>query len=1096
MDSQAQAVVTPGAWGWRRAVGLLLLLGGGVLGNYLALPLFQGFDYVFGTILVLITLALYGVGWGVVAALVAASYTLILWGHPYALVWYAGEAVFVGILLRRAKSRNLILFEAIYWPLVGAPLIWVMLHLVGGLDAPVTMAVILKQWVNGIGNALGASIVLALLPAPGRRAAERRTYELSHLLFTCLAGVAIAPAILVMALYGREVRRSVEGDIAGEVTTLSSEMVSDALDLLHRHTRMLQGMMQQLHVSPEGAEARLQAVGAVVRVAMPDVQALRLVDAQGRVLASYPAEESAAELSAELAALFRRARNTEHWTAGLAPLETPRGSERVAAPAGMLWLVMPGSPCPVGGRALLAALDQRAMQGTFSVLMGGSDVRAVLVDGESRVVAATASGPPVGSRYRSPPREVVPRPEYGLEQCYPDPEEGGPRIDRWRRSAFVCERMLGEGLGWRLLVEAPLAPQHVTVFRTFVVSFGITLVLMLLSVLFAHIASRRVSAPLAQLSAMTTAFSADPVPLDVVRWPRSAVREVDALVANFRELTGTLAEKFREIRGINENLEGKVRARTRELVEANDTLEALVAAAPLAIVITDRAGVVRLSNPAAEAIFDWLPAASGATPPRRILPPGLLELFGPVWGGEDFTDRKLGLQRRDGTVLDLSVSAAPLRDAHGAVSAVLALVGDTSERARLEAQLRQAQKLEAVGLLAAGVAHDFGNMLTAMFGNLELLRGALGGQTLDPRVGMPVEQIDRAAQRARLLTRQLLAFSRRQVIKPQVFELNQLLVDLDKMLRRLIPESVTIRLRRGGTPLYLRADPGQIEQVVLNLVVNARDAMPAGGTLVIETGAVEVDTAMLKDHAEMTPGPYVMLAVSDSGCGMDAITARRSFEPFFTTKPVGQGTGLGLATVQGIVRQAGGCILVYSQVGLGTTFRVYLPAVAEPRVLAPELRGGEDLPRGTETILVCEDDEAVREFTRRTLEGHGYHVLAVSDARAALDHVRKHAGRLDLLLTDVVMPHVNGRELVRQLAALRPAVRILYMSGYTANVIAEHGVLADGEELLQKPFVAQQLLQQVRRVLDEGDRAGAGETAERAARLAGRDQRAGTVGAE
>jgi two-component system cell cycle sensor histidine kinase/response regulator CckA len=394
------------------------------------------------------------------------------------------------------------------------------------------------------------------------------------------------------------------------------------------------------------------------------------------------------------------------------------------------------------------------------------------------------------------------------------------------------------------------------------------------------------------------------------------------------------------------------------------------------------------------------------------------------------------------------------------IGAIVNNYRDVTERRLLEEQVQQSQKMEAVGRLAGGVAHDFNNILTAIGGYSDLL---LADMAPDDTRRQDVEEIHRAAQRAAALTHQLLAFSRRQVMQPKVVDLNALVADIEKMLRRLIGEDIlfaTVLHPRAGN---VRADPGQLEQVIVNLAVNARDAMPHGGRLTIETRSVELDASYRAEHPTVAPGPYVMLAVSDSGVGMSEETRARIFEPFFTTKVRGRGTGLGLATVYGIIQQSGGHIWVYSEQGRGTTMRVYLPRVDAP---ADKLERSSEAPpqdlRGTETILLVEDEAAVRAVTRQLLERNGYTVVEAPDGQAALGLEMK---KLDLLLTDVVMPGMSGRELADQLVARRPGIRVLYMSGYTDDAVVRHGMLEPGLSYLEKPFRPDMLLRKVREAL-------------------------------
>ncbi|MDP2645439.1 MAG: response regulator [Desulfobacterales bacterium] len=406
------------------------------------------------------------------------------------------------------------------------------------------------------------------------------------------------------------------------------------------------------------------------------------------------------------------------------------------------------------------------------------------------------------------------------------------------------------------------------------------------------------------------------------------------------------------------------------------------------------------------------------------------------------------------------------------------MVGTAIENARLyqdredtirklketQGHLQQAQKMEAIGTLAGGVAHDFNNLLTTILGNADLV--LMGIDRNDPaREGL--EEIKKAGHRAASLTRQLLAFSRKQVIRPVVLDLNQALGDLGKMLRRLIQENIELQFIPAPFLPYIKMDPGQIEQVAMNLAVNARDAMPDGGKLTIETAKTDLDEGHFhKRGMKPHPGPYVMLAVSDTGSGIDKETQERIFEPFFTTKEIGKGTGLGMATVYGIVKQNKGYIWVYSEPGQGTTFKIYLPAVKGDAAPEKEDKTPARPPGGSETVLIVEDDPALRDLSYRILHDHGYSVLAAENGENALRIIKEHEGKIDLLLTDVVMPKMSGKEVAARLQPVYPRMKVLYMSGYPDEIITRDGMLTPGLNFLEKPFTAIDLAQKVRQVLD------------------------------
>ncbi len=420
-------------------------------------------------------------------------------------------------------------------------------------------------------------------------------------------------------------------------------------------------------------------------------------------------------------------------------------------------------------------------------------------------------------------------------------------------------------------------------------------------------------------------------------------------------------------------------------------------------------------------------------------------------------------RRRDGSLVWVveNVSLLPSDEESGEI--LLGTVVDMTERRRLEEQLLQSQKMEAVGRLAGGIAHDFNNLLTAVSGYSELLLREL--PVGDPRREC-AEEIQKAGSRAAALTHQLLAFSRRQVLEPRVLDLNAVISGMERMLGRVIGEDIELITALQPELWHARADPGQIEQAILNLVVNARDAMPRGGKLTLETANVELDEQFAGRYATVSPGPHVMLAVSDTGIGMDAELQARLFEPFFTTKEHGKGTGLGLSTTYGIVKQSGGSIWVYSEPGHGTTFKIYLPRCQDPLEELPPAPDTREAAPGTETVLVVEDEPEVRRLVERLLRGKGYRVLAAGSPADAVALAKSHDAEIDLLLTDVIMPGMNGRDLARLLAPARPAMRVLYMSGYADAAMNQHGILPTGTAFVSKPFTPEALARKVREVLD------------------------------
>jgi two-component system cell cycle sensor histidine kinase/response regulator CckA len=510
----------------------------------------------------------------------------------------------------------------------------------------------------------------------------------------------------------------------------------------------------------------------------------------------------------------------------------------------------------------------------------------------------------------------------------------------------------------------------------------------------------------------------------------------------------------RDITG-RQKAEERIREQAALLDKAND-----------AILVRDMDGCIAFWNLGAQRLYGWTPREALGRKARELLykspPPDLTEAYRAVlergeWDGE------LNQVTRDGKEVIVASRWSLVRAADGQPRSCLVINTDITEKKKLQRQYLHAQRLEGVGRLAGGVAHDFNNVLTIINGYSEVLLSRLSPD--DPSFA-PLCEIHKAGERAASLTRQLLAFSRKQVLAPQVLDLNALIRESEKMLHRLIGEDIILTTHLDPSLGLVKADPAQLELAIVNLVVNARDALPAGGYLTIETRNIQVDASHARNRPDVRPGPHVLLAVTDTGNGMDEATRAHIFEPFFTTKGPGQGTGLGLSTVFGIVKQSEGHVEVYSEPGQGTTFKIYLPQVQPAGNAPPAPPIDFKAPTGTETVLLAEDEEGVRALAHLALQSNGYTVLEARDGDEARTLSDRHAGPIHLLVTDVVMPKVSGRQLADSLTARFPELKVLYLSGYTDDAIVRHGVLQEGKKFLQKPFTPIALARKVREILD------------------------------
>lgn len=579
--------------------------------------------------------------------------------------------------------------------------------------------------------------------------------------------------------------------------------------------------------------------------------------------------------------------------------------------------------------------------------------------------------------------------------------------------------------------------------------FAITGVIILLSITVIWlIIERMVSRPVTDLATASRHLAEGDFGAPL---PRTGHDEVGELVQSFGRMRAAIGGYQRELISRNESL---------------NKLSHAIEQSPVSIVIADRSGQIEFVNPRLTELLGRAPeellgkdlrilkGGDAAGPDFDAIWQQLLA--GTTWRGEFPSARK------NGELIWQSVTLSPVLNDQGGVTHAVALLEDISERRTLEEQLRQAQKMEAVGLLTGGIAHDFNNILSAIIGYGSILRMKMA--TADP-LRSAVDQILHAAERAAGLIRSLMAFSRKQVINPVNLNVNDCINRMEKLLLRILREDIEFKTILHRAPLTVYIDPTQLEQILINLVTNARDAMPTSGMLIIETEKVRLDEQFQRRHGEPATGPAVMISVSDTGIGMDKKTQDRIFEPFFTTKEPGRGTGLGLSTVYGIVKQNNGFINCYSSPGKGTTFKIYFPLVAATGAIEVE-EPVQDLKRGTERILLAEDDESLRTYTKIILEEAGYSVIEATNGAEAVERFRAQPDAVDLLLLDVIMPKKNGREVCEEILRMRPGVRALFTSGYTAELIEQKGMLHGRFHFIPKPCTPSDLLRKVRDVLD------------------------------
>ncbi|MCF8130817.1 MAG: response regulator, partial [Deltaproteobacteria bacterium] len=630
----------------------------------------------------------------------------------------------------------------------------------------------------------------------------------------------------------------------------------------------------------------------------------------------------------------------------------------------------------------------------------------------------------------------------------------------------------------------PVAPFQKMLYNKYSNKIVIMFIILILMLGIAALFSRRLASTGEQLSRVTAGLPEKVASNQTIDWPESGVEDIRHLVANFKEMAASLQAQFREVKEINESLESQIEARTQELQASKDKLSSAVEIARLGHWEYDVAKDLFTFNDSFYRIFFTTADQAGgytmtsAEYTRRFVHSEDAPMVGEeIRKAMETTDPGFSRQfehrilRADGTTGHISVRYFVVKDAHGKTVKTYGVNQDITERKyaekehkNLQAQLSQAQKMESVGRLAGGVAHDFNNQLSIILGYTEL---AIGDLNKSDSIYSTLQEVLNAGKRSADIVRQLLAFARKQSISPKVIDLNDTIESMLKMLRRLIGEDIDLKWNPDNHLWYVKMDPSQVDQILANLCVNARDAIEGNGKITIETLNVAIDEVYCATHEDFLPGEYVMLGVSDDGSGMDLETLPNIFEPFFTTKGLGKGTGLGLSTVYGIVKQNEGFINAYSEPKKGTTFKIYLPRYKGETKSEVE-KQSEEIPKSEgETILVVEDDRTVLQMTKEALEKLGYTVLAMDSPTDTLNMVEEYSDDIHLLMTDVIMPEMDGKQLAEAIKNLRKGIKIIYMSGYTANTIAHHGVLDEGINFIEKPFSIHSLAHKIREALDE-----------------------------
>ena len=1083
----------------RYAVPLFcVLVCAGLAGNAFPVSILNA-HFIFGSLFAMLALQVFGWIPGLAAGAVISAYTWLAWNHPWAMVTMTAEVAVAGWLFTR-RRWSLVTADTVYWLCVGLPLGFVCFRFISGLPMGNALFLLAKQTINGIANALIARLVITgwiVIRRTNGRIAFREL--LSNLMLVFVLG----PFLVFLALAGRADMAETDRRIR-DTLTWDSRQLTDGLETwLHQRERVVATLATLAQtLDTEAIQARLdqawQSDTGFLRIALMNrystvtAAAPRIEDGRSVLGMNYADRPYIAEIRKTLKPIF-----SDVLLSKFRP-EDP--------------IVIVAAPVAAGGEynGLVTGLIKFDRIRTLLELHAtGPDVRYTLVDKKGRVILSNRPDLPSLAPFSRPGGRLSAL-DNGLRQWIPDLPPNTSTIDLWGKSFYVARSALGRTAQWQLILEQPVAPFQKILYRRYMNAFLLAFTLLVAALVFAELISRRVVRPIDRIVEATRTVPARVEAGEPVQWPRHPVVEADFLITNLKVMSDSLKNKFIENRQINESLEQRVAERTEALHQSEVFLESVIDNIPAMVFVKDAATLryVKLNRAGEKLLglsrqemtgkndYDFFPNAVAdrlAQTDRQALAEGrLVEITEetiqtrhlgerilytrkiPIFDryktpryllgiSEDISERKQGREALEAANRKLRQSqAATLNILEDLKAENEARRKNAAERDRLQEQLIQAQKMESVGRLAGGVAHDFNNMLNVILGYTEL---ALQKMNKDDPLYDDLTEILSAARRSADITGQLLAFARRQTIAPRTIDLNDTVEGMLKMLRRLIGEDIDLAWKPGTGLWPVNMDPAQVDQVLANLLVNARDAISGVGKITIETENARLDESYCADRPGFVPGEFVLLAVSDDGCGMDRKTMDHLFEPFFTTKEVGKGTGLGLATVYGIVRQNNGFINVYSEPGQGATFKIYLPRHAGDAVSEPLFTGTETLHGTGESVLVVEDEPSVLKLADKMLAGLGYTVMTAQGPAAALEQAKRHTGGIDLLITDVVMPEMSGRDLAEKLESMHPGLRVLYMSGYTANVIAHRGILDKGVHFIQKPFNKRDLAKKVKAVL-------------------------------
>lgn len=1104
---------------------VLLLFILGFAGNYFKLSLFYGFDFLFGSIFLMIILNYFGIGYAVIATIIASSLTYMYWNHPYGIITFSMEMLVVGIMYRKYK-KDLILLDCLFWLFIGSPLNFLLYYGIMKVSFLPVMFVILKQSVNGIFNVLIASIIIDYLPIniwfhlPG----SRRNVSIRQALFHILLAAILIPTLAIMVITSRKSFNDIESGIGHKLKNVNLEATSVINSLVKRHMDVVVQLADTVSGSPLVPSAELQNNVKFAKGFFPDFQSMYIGNASGVTVSFYPElndnGDSTTGLDFSDRAYFKELKKS------LRPVMSDVFLGRVKASVPIVTL---NAPILKNGRFIgyaSGAFDLSRIEKEMERVADDWGINAVILDRQGKVIVTTKEAyRPMQVLNLAEEGEIQPL-HSGIYNWLPPIRASKSAFDRWKNSFYILESPIGKDAPWKLLLEAPVAPYQKQLYETtYVNNFAILLAIIVGSIFFSSFLSRRLVYPIERLKTVTTGLPSKIASRKTIEWPNTNILEIHSLIGNFMDMTSSLMQKFTELKTANDHLEQRVATRTVELTQVNDKLcveidERVIAEERLfeskehleenvrqrtadllavngalqkeigkhrhteeclasekemlsvtlqgigdGVISTDIEGNVVLMNKVAEELTGWaqqemagrpLPEifrTIGATNPRKGSNP--LQGVSASGVGGVVTDNAL-LRSRNGAEYSVSSSYAPIMAKDGNIIGGVSVFRDNTERRKIEEKLLNAQKLESIGVLAGGIAHDFNNLFSAIIGNISMAREKRDYSSFER-----LEEIEEACRRAAGLTQQLLTFSK----GGSPVRKTTPIVDLIRQSAIFVTRGSNVRceFHFAGDLWPVYADEGQLNQVINNLVINARQAMPDGG--IVRISAENVPAGATSDGA-VSAGNSVKVSVRDAGPGIPPEDVSKIFDPYFTTKE--HGSGLGLATIYSIVTRHGGKIDVETRVGLGTTFHVYLPV--SDKLLEDAVPSAAITSDGKGKILVMDDEESIRHVAGEMLAYLGHEATCAKDGAEAIELYKMSVSRgepFDVVIMDLTVPGgMGGKEAMGILKRIDPGIVAIVSSGYSNDpVMAEPGKFGFSG-VVAKPYTINTLSNAVHGVMD------------------------------